>query len=100
MALGNWPVIYRFIPHDSKQLVGLRASFQQAGMKVVPDADSCSGGSHSVSPFRWMRHLREGCAKIRRREARCLKMFPLCRGAVNRNEYETRIAGAGFYRLS
>src|ERR1700719_3508390 len=40
-------------------------------------------------PFCWMQLPREGCAKIRRREARCINMFPPGSVDVNRNEYET-----------
>src|SRR6266436_2172015 len=48
-----------------------------------------AGAPMAFFPFCWMQLPREGCAKIRRREARCTNMCPPGFVAVNRNEYET-----------
>src|SRR5580704_19735961 len=40
----NGPVVNGLVSHNPKQIIGLRARAQQARVKVVPYADSCSGG--------------------------------------------------------
>jgi hypothetical protein len=49
MSLRNGPVVNGFGAHNSEQIVGLRARLYQAGVKVVPYADSSGGGSHGIS---------------------------------------------------
>ena len=69
VPLWNRPVVNGLIAHDAKEFIGLSAGVQQAGVKVVTNADCCSDGSHGVFPFVWMRLPLEGCADIRRRGA-------------------------------
>src|SRR2546429_8489893 len=59
-----------------------------------------AGAAMALFPFCWMRLPREGCAKIRRREAGCINMFPLESVAVNRNEYETTALSNKNHRVS
>src|SRR6267142_5327503 len=75
MSLGYRPVIHGFFPDYPKELIGARARIEKTGVQVVPDADGCSESSHCVFPFSWMQHPWEGCAKIQRGEARCIRMF-------------------------
>src|SRR5258708_27818879 len=51
-------------------------------------------------PFSWMHLPRGGCANIRRRETRWIKMFPPEFVAVNRNEYENRALSQDYDRIS
>src|SRR5260370_33773899 len=51
-------------------------------------------------PFSWMHLPRGGCANIRRRETRWIKMVAPEFVAVNRNEYENRALSQDYDRIS
>src|SRR6266446_6497450 len=59
-----------------------------------------AGAPMAFFPLYWMQLPREGCAKIRRREARWINMFPLEFAAVNRNEHETTTLSNKNHRVS
>src|SRR6267143_1065772 len=48
VSLGDGPVAEGLFANCAEYLVGARASVKQSGVKVVPDADSCSKSSHGV----------------------------------------------------
>jgi hypothetical protein len=50
MPLCNRPVVKRIFPHDAKYIVSSFACIYQAGVKIVPYADSASRGSHAYAP--------------------------------------------------
>jgi hypothetical protein len=47
MPLGDRPVVNRVFSNDAKQFVSAFAGIYEAGVKVMPDADSASRGSHA-----------------------------------------------------
>src|SRR5467141_5463399 len=48
VSLGNGPVVEGLFANCAEYLVRARAGVKQSGVKVVPDADSCSKSSHCV----------------------------------------------------
>ncbi len=48
VSLGNGPVVEGLFANCAEYLVRARAGVKQPGVKVVPDADSCSKSSHCV----------------------------------------------------
>src|ERR1700740_1928957 len=50
VALGDRPVVDRVFANDAKYFVSAFACVYEAGVEVMTDADSTSGGSHACSP--------------------------------------------------
>jgi osmoprotectant transport system ATP-binding protein len=46
VPLGNGPLVHGLFANQTEELVGSHAGVKQAGVKVVPDADSCGKCSH------------------------------------------------------
>src|SRR6266849_4645878 len=67
MPLGNWPVVQRVLAYYAEQFICAFACVYQAGVKVMPDADSASRGSHAFSPPTWMRLPVRRFVKFRRK---------------------------------
>jgi len=52
VSLGDRSVVQSLLANHLEKLIGSRASFEEASMKIVTDADSSGGEcSHSVYPF-------------------------------------------------
>lgn len=52
VSLGDGPLVESLFANQLEKFVGTRTRFQQAGMKIVTDADSsCGECSHSFGPF-------------------------------------------------
>src|SRR5258707_10333162 len=50
MPLGDRPVVNRVFPYYAEQFVSAFARIYEACVKVMPDADSASRGSHACFP--------------------------------------------------
>src|SRR5712664_208252 len=50
MPLRNRPVVKRIFAHYAEHVVGAFACIYQAGVKIMPNADSASCGSHACLP--------------------------------------------------
>jgi hypothetical protein len=50
MPLGNRPVVQRIFANDAEYVVGSFARIYKASVKIVPNADSASRGSHAFAP--------------------------------------------------
>src|SRR5882762_5067488 len=97
MPLGDRAVVNRVFAYYAEQFVGAFARIYEAGVKVMPDADSASRGSHAC----FLSHLdaisgptiRESSTFGRLSELLC--SLPVCSlpaaPSVNPNEPENRL---------
>jgi len=64
MAFGDGPVIHGLFADDAKDIVCSGSGIQEAGLKVVSDADGGGDCSHIVNPFFRCRFREKDAPKI------------------------------------